>query len=66
MCSALARKIKEQGNLQICGHQMRASIVTEPGEGQGGGGPPSQIRNFLKTRHEIVASGVILIDILEN
>ena len=45
---------------------MRGSIATEPGEGQGGGGPPSQIRSFLKTRHEIVASGVILIDILEN
>ena len=44
---------------------MRGSIATEPGEGQGGGGPPSQIRSFLKTRHEIVASGLILIDILK-
>ena len=61
MCSALARKIKEQGNLA----NLRAPNAREHCD-RARGGPPSQIRSFLKTRHEIVASGVILIDILEN
>ena len=66
MCSALARKIKGQRNLA----NLRAPNAREHCDrargGSGRGGPPSQIRSFLKTRHEIVASGVILIDILEN
>ena len=63
MCSALARKIKGQGNLG----NLRAPNAREHCDrARGGSGPPSQIRSFLKTRHEIVASGVILIDILEN
>ena len=57
MCSALARKIKEQGNLA----NLRAPNAREHCDrARGGSG------SFLKTRHEIVASGVILIDILEN
>ena len=45
---------------------MRGSIATEPGEGQGGRWPSPGIRSCLKTRHEMVPSGVISIDILEN
>ena len=59
MCSALARKIKGQVNLA----NLRAPNAREHCDRARGG---SGIRSFLKTRHEIVASGVILIDNLEN